>query len=126
MPNIRKLAPEEVQVIEHKNKGIRKQVEEQYNALLKPFEIGDYGEARLDSDDNRLTVRNRLRAAANRRDLEIEFKRVRGDFIRFKLIRQNGGATPNEEHIHEAAAVASSEIAPELAPKRGGKAKKTS
>src|SRR5215217_5127798 len=66
MPNFRKLEPEEVQQIENKGKGQRKLTEEQYDAILAEYSIGDYGEALLDADENRLTVRNRLKAAARR------------------------------------------------------------
>ena len=60
MPQVRKLAPEEVQTIENKGKGTRKLVEEQYDSILADYEVGDYGEAVLDEGENRLTVRNRL------------------------------------------------------------------
>jgi hypothetical protein len=69
MPQVRKLAPEEVQAIENKGKGQRKLTEELYDAFLSEYEVGDYGEAELDPDEKRLTVRNRLRAAASRRDV---------------------------------------------------------
>jgi hypothetical protein len=35
MPQVRKLAPEEVQDIQNKGKGLRKLVEEQYDAILR-------------------------------------------------------------------------------------------
>ena len=86
MPQVRKLAPEEVQVIENKGKGLRKITEEQYDAFLSDYEVGDYGEAELEGDEKRLTVRNRLKAAATRRQVAIDFKRTQGNIIRFKII----------------------------------------
>ena len=62
MPQVRKLAPEEVQTLQNKGKGQRKLVEEQYDTILSDYAIGEYGEAMLDEEDNRLTVRNRLKA----------------------------------------------------------------
>jgi hypothetical protein len=86
MPQVRKLAPEEVQDIENKGKGIRKITEELYDCILADYEIGDYGEAELDADDKRLTVRNRLKAAARRRAVGVEFRRIQGNTIRFHIV----------------------------------------
>ena len=86
MPNFRKLEPEEVQEIENKGKGLRKLIEEQYDAILAEYSIGDYGEATLDPEENRLTVRNRMKAAAQRRDLAIDFRRTKEDILRFQVV----------------------------------------
>src|SRR5258707_15317034 len=93
MPQVRKLAPEEVQTIQNKGKGTRKLVEEQYDAILSDYAVGEYGEAVLDEDENRLTVRNRLRAAAGRRELGIFFRRTSGDLVRFQVIEPSA-STP--------------------------------
>jgi hypothetical protein len=121
MPRVRKLAPEEVQVIENKGKGLRKITEEQYDAFLSDYEVGDYGEAELEGDEKRLTVRNRLKAAAKRRDIGIDFKRTQGDIIRFKIIAPgsgNGKSTP----AVVPAVVSSAPSAP--AKRKGGRPKK--
>lgn len=86
MPQVRKLTPAETETLEYKPSGQRKLVEKQYDALLSDFAAGEYGEAALEPDENRLTVRNRLRAAAGRRGLGIEFRRTSGDFIRFQVV----------------------------------------
>lgn len=91
MPRVHKLAPDEVQVIENKGKGTRKLIEEQYDVFLSDYEVGDYGEAKLQADEKRLTVRNRLKAAAKRREIGIDFKRTQGDIIRFKIIAPRSG-----------------------------------
>ncbi len=115
MPIVRKLAPEEIQVIENKGKGQRKLVEEQYDAFLADYDVGDYGEAELEDGENRLTVRNRFKAAATRRGLALEFRRTIGDTLRFKVIPTSGNG-----HVPEAPA----EAAP--APSKGkGRPKKT-
>jgi hypothetical protein len=85
MPQIRKLTPAEVQTLEYKPTGQRKLIEEQYDAILSDYAAGEYGEAALEPDENRLTVRNRLRAAAVRRGFGIDFRRTNGDFIRFQI-----------------------------------------
>ncbi|MEN9937986.1 MAG: hypothetical protein RLZZ387_4565, partial [Chloroflexota bacterium] len=69
MPSVRKLAPEEVRAIENRGKGQRKIIEEQYDEIMSEYGPGDYGEADLMPEENRLTVRNRIKAAAARRGL---------------------------------------------------------
>jgi hypothetical protein len=117
MPQLRKLAPEEVRDIQNKGKGSRKLVEEQYDAFLSDYAIGDYGEATLEPEENRLTVRNRMKAAASRRNIGIDFRRTSGDLIRFKIVEpKTSSSTP------AAPPVVSSE-AP--AKRKGGRPKKT-
>ena len=90
MPTMRKLTPDEVQTIENKGRGLRKLAEEQYDRFLAEYDVGDYGEARLDPEEKRLTVRNRFRAAAGRRGLSLQFIRTIGNVIRFKVLAGNG------------------------------------
>jgi hypothetical protein len=117
MPQVRKLAPEEVQDIQNKGKGSRKLVEEQYDAILSDYAIGDYGEATLEPEENRLTVRNRMKAAAGRRNIGIEFRRTSGDLIRFKIVEPSASIS---------APVAPPVVSSEAPAKRkGGRPKKT-
>ncbi len=104
MPVVRKLAPEEVQTLEYKPKGPRKLVEEQYDAFLADYDVGDYGEADLEEGENRLTVRNRFKAAATRRGLGVEFRRTTGDTLRFKVIPASDDGHAPEEPIEAAPA----------------------
>ena len=124
MPQVRKLAAEEVQVLNNKGKGQRKLVEEQYDAILSEYIVGDYGEATLEPGENRLTVRNRLRAAAKRRNFDVEFKRTSLDLIRFRVVEHTNGNGPQEVIAPVVPEVVSSDVAP--APKkRGGRPRKT-
>lgn len=86
MPSVRKLSADEVWALENKGKGQRKLIEEQYDAILSDYAESDYGEAVLEPGENRLTVRNRLRAAARRRDLAIDFRRTKEDLLRFQVV----------------------------------------
>ena len=123
MPQIRKLTPAEVQTLEYKPTGQRKLIEEQYDAILSDYAAGEYGEAALEPDENRLTVRNRLRAAAVRRGLGIDFRRTNGDFIRFQIVDHTGGngapAAGSEAAATEAVAAVSSDLPPKVAKPRG-------
>jgi hypothetical protein len=120
MPQVRKLAPEEVQALQNKGKGQRKLVEEEYDAILSEYEVGDYGEATLEPEENRLTVRNRLRAAAGRRGVGIEFRRTQGDIVRFQIVELGSDDSAPEEPP----SVVSSEP-PAPAKRKGGRPKKS-
>jgi hypothetical protein len=133
MPQVRKLDPEEIKAYQDKGKGTRKITEEQYDAFLADYEIGEFGEATLDEGENRLTVRNRMKAAATRRGIGLNFRRTTGDLIRFEVIEAtngNGNGKTGESAstalIEEAPAPVSSEAPPAPAkPKnKGGRPKK--
>jgi hypothetical protein len=85
MPTVRKLNPQEVQTLERKGTGQRRLVEEQYDAFLADYGPGDYGEAELDEGEKRLTVRNRFKAAAARRGLNLIFPCTTGNVLRFRI-----------------------------------------
>ena len=122
MPSFRKLEPEEVKTLENKGKGQRKLTEEMYDSFLGDYQVGDYGEATLESGENRLTVRNRMRAAASRRGVGIDFRRTQGDLIRFKIVEKSNGSGPTA--VAEPPAVVSSEP-PAPAKRKGGRPKKS-
>ena len=103
MPNIRKLTSEEIRVIERRIKGQRKLIEEEYDALLGDYGEGDYGEAELNEGENRITVRNRLKAAANRRNLSLDFKRTKGNILRFRVMSKSNGEARDLEDIEKPA-----------------------
>lgn len=123
MPAVRKLTTDEIEQITSKRKSQRKLVEETYDAILGDFEAGSYGEATLEPGENRLTVRNRLTAAAGRRGLAIDFRRTGGDLLRFKLVVHESAQaiTPAPAPI----AVPEPEPAPVPAKRKGGRPKKT-
>jgi hypothetical protein len=97
MPIVRKLSTQEIQTLEYKGKGQRKLIEEQYDAFLADYEVGDYGEAELEEDESRLTVRNRFKAAAARRGLELVFQRTNGNLLRFRIGPGGAAAPPTVE-----------------------------
>ena len=118
MPQVRKLAPEEVQTLLNKGKGQRKLTEELYDAILSEYEVGNYGEALLDDGENRLTVRNRLRAAATRRGIGIDFRRTQGDLIRFQIVEYTNSAPKASRKA------AAPPPPPEPVKRKGGRPKK--
>jgi hypothetical protein len=122
MPTVRKLNPQEVQTLERKGKGQRRLIEEQYDAFLADYQEGDYGEAELEEDENRLTVRNRFKKAAARRGIALAFQRTSGNILRFKVAPVLAAAA---EVAFEASAVpppgeAEPVVASDVPPKRRG------
>jgi hypothetical protein len=126
MPQVRKLAQEEVDAIVNKGKGARKLTEELYDRAIADFTVGDYGEIIPDPEENRLTARNRLKAAAARRQLTLKFLRTTGDAMRFYVEPGNGQEGVQQE-VMEMVPEPQPEPEPEpVAPpkKRGGRPKK--
>jgi hypothetical protein len=127
MPILRKLDPQEVQTLEDKGKGVRKITEERYDRAIADFEVGDYGELTPDDGENRLTSRNRLKAAASRRGLSVTFLRNRGEAMRFKVDTGRSQAKPKRvrrerDYQKPTPVVPSLNIPP--TKKRGGRPKK--
>jgi|HigsolmetaAR202D_1030399.scaffolds.fasta_scaffold16335_3 hypothetical protein len=121
MPTVRKLTSDEVQAIQDRGKGLRQLIEEQYDRFLADYEIGDYGEAQIAENEKRLTVRNRFKAAAERRGVALRFIRTTGDTMRFKVIARSDLAGRSKQN----GVVASSSSTP--GTKRGpGRPKKSS
>lgn len=87
MPNLRKLENDEVATLERRRSS-RLQVAASYDALLAPFAAGDYVEVTLEEAEKRLTVRNRLRRAAQRRGCTLRMLRTPrdGGYLRFQLV----------------------------------------
>ncbi len=98
MPVFRKLSPEEVRQIEWSKTGIRKVIAATYDEYLKDFIPGDYAESTLEPGEKRMTVMNRLKAAAERHDppLTLTFRRT-GDenLLRFVVSAKN----PSEGYL---------------------------
>jgi hypothetical protein len=121
MPQVRKLTADEVQALQNKGKGTRKLTEELYNSILSEYNVGEYAEATLDEEDNRLTVRNRLKAAAGRRNLGVEFRRTTGDLLRFQIVEHTNG-TPK---VSRKAVPEPPPPPPEPVKRKGGRPKKS-
>jgi len=131
MPQVRKLDPSEVQTIENKGIGLRKQTEKLYDSILADYEVGEYGEAVLDEGENRLTVRNRMKAAATRRGIGISFRRTQGDLLRFQIVEPDSIIGKIKSAIAKVPTLISSEppapVEPQVPAKRkGGRPKKNS
>ena len=91
MPSLRIWTPEEVAALtseKQKNGTSRKEVEAIYDQLIADADAGDFATVTLADDDNKATTRNRLKAAAERRNLDITFRRTRDQTVIFSLQEQ--------------------------------------
>jgi hypothetical protein len=113
MPIVRKLNPQEVQTLERKGKGQRRLVEEQYDAFLADYDVGDESEAELEENEKRLIVRNRFKAAT-RRGLDLAFQRTQGNVLRFRIGPATTAETAPEVEAVEPVPPAASQPAPKL------------
>src|SRR5947199_10520300 len=92
MPTLRKLSLAEVHTLEYTGTSQRKHVEAEYDEILRPFAPGDYAQVELEGDEKRLTVRNRLTAAATRSGITLPFLRTAPPTLRFRVGGSEGVA----------------------------------
>lgn len=86
MPTIRKMTQEEVEDFKGHKLSQRQRTAREYDAMVEGFQTGEWGEVVLSEADNRLTVRSRLQAAAERHGVALAFQRTQGMFLRFEVI----------------------------------------
>jgi hypothetical protein len=105
MPEFRKLSHDEIERLKNPKRATgdsaRAQVAREYDVFVADLQPGEYAEVTLDAGDNKLTVRSRLTAAANRRGLVLEYSRTQGPVIRFKVEVQDP-SLPQVEQEKEA------------------------
>lgn len=74
MARSRKADQQETRTVAERPLSTRARIAQEYDALLADFAVGDYGKVDLSADDQRLTVRSRLQAAARRRSMSLRFR----------------------------------------------------
>lgn len=85
----RKLSNEEVAALAAKqarkagNSRLVKQ--ELYDTLVAEFDVGDFGELTLGVDEKKLTVRNNVTKALQRRGLSVDWRRGSKETLRFQV-----------------------------------------
>lgn len=65
--------------------GARAAVRQQYRDYLKTYKPGDWVSVEIEEGENRITVKNRLIAAAKESGLKLSFLRSRGP-IKFQIV----------------------------------------
>ncbi len=92
MPELYKLSREELEALMTKPRrpSKRRQAYEEIRNFLATIEPGEGGRIVLKEGENRLTVRNRLKRAAEELGVEIQFLRKRGGGIYFRVKEKEG------------------------------------
>ena len=89
MPKFARMTEDQIDALQSKRaKGVasqRKAIADNYRENLKSFQRGDWVEVTLDPEDRRDTVKNRLKSAAEALGVELDFKRTRGEKLRFQI-----------------------------------------
>ena len=85
MPQFRKLTSAEIATLEYATPAWRDCITTEYDTLLAPFALGDYGLAEPAPGETRLAVRRRLNAAAERRGWRLLFVRAEEEGLVFRV-----------------------------------------
>jgi len=85
VPQMRKLTSAEITSLYYSDPGVRAELVAHYDALLAPFDVGDYGLAEPEMGETRLAVRRRLQAAAGRRGWMLAFVPTEGEGLVFQV-----------------------------------------
>ncbi len=91
MVQFRKLNPQGTDTLFEKGKrgsvaSERAKIREEYKGYLSQLAIGEGGELILGEHERKTTVRNRLNRAARELGIRLEYKRSKGNVIRFRVV----------------------------------------
>src|SRR5690348_13949785 len=86
MPIIRKMTQDEIEDFKGHKMSQRQRTAREYDSMIEGFQTGDWGEVVLSEADNKLTIRTRLQAAAERHGFALAFQRTQGMILRFEVI----------------------------------------
>ncbi len=84
MVKFRRLSSDELAKQRGSLTGERKRTRDEYKGYLEGLDGGEGGELQL-QDEKKITVKNRLKRAAEDLNIAIEFKRSASDVVRFKV-----------------------------------------
>jgi hypothetical protein len=87
MPKFRKVSAEEIEQTRLPTTGERARVREEYKRYIKSLKEGEGGELTLAEDENKTTIKNRLKRAAEELDVTLKFKRSPQDVVRYLVER---------------------------------------
>lgn len=86
MPTFRKLSAEELESFRAPVTGERARIRAEYRGYLEGITRGEGGELKLQEEEKKVTIKNRLKRAAEEMDIKIEFKRSSANSVRFRLL----------------------------------------
>ena len=97
MPTFHKLTPEEVARLTKGGDSERAQVAREYDDYLAQYDLGEWAKVDVNEDESKLTVKNRMKAAAKRRGIDLHFRRSPANQILAQLVASDGQATDEEQ-----------------------------
>lgn len=92
MPKHRKITVEEMKALTPTVTGERARIREEYRGYLSDLEVGEGGELELGSDEKKVTVKNRLKRAADDLNMSLEFRRSGYDLVRYCIVDPQSAA----------------------------------
>lgn len=66
--------------------GQRAMVRDEYKGYLKNLKTGEGGQLQIENGEKKVTIKNRLKRAAEELDVTLEFKRTGSDMVRFQVV----------------------------------------
>jgi hypothetical protein len=85
MPKFKKLNAEELAKPRPAEDGERARIREEYTAYIKGLRVDEGGELTLEDDEKKITIKNRIKRAADDLGVNITFKRSGDNTVRFQL-----------------------------------------
>lgn len=85
MPKFKKLSSDELDALRAPVTGERARIREEYRGYLKNLKPGEGGELMLGESEKKITIKNRLKRAAEEMNLKLEFKRSGENSVRFRV-----------------------------------------
>ena len=102
MPQFQKLPPQEVEMLlRGRGPSQRELIRREYREMLSEFGPGEGGIVTLEEEENKTTVRNRLKSAAEDLGLNLRFLRTAGPHIRFVIQEHSNGNGSHDEEDEE-------------------------
>jgi hypothetical protein len=85
MPKFKKLNAEELAKARPAEDGERARIREEYKTYIKGLRVDEGGELTLEEDEKKITIKNRIKRAAEDLDVMITFKRSGDNTVRFQV-----------------------------------------
>lgn len=90
MPEFRKLSAEQLKSMRGPATGERARIREEYKGYLKGLKGGEGGELKLAEHEKKITIKNRLKRAAEDLGVNLAFRRSGPEIVRFSIQSDEG------------------------------------
>lgn len=87
MAKFKKLSEDELAAMRSPLSGQRAMIRDEYKSYLKNLKTGEGGQLHIEEDEKKVTIKNRLKRAAEELDITLEFKRTGAEMVRFQVVQ---------------------------------------